>query len=57
MKDNKVYEVAASFINGNISWVRDNIRTKKDAFQVLDCLREIGNEKATESFIKLMINQ
>jgi len=40
MKKERAAEIVESYINGNISWVRDHIRTKKDLIAVIQEIRE-----------------
>lgn len=46
-------ELAESFINGNISYVRDQLSTKQRFIEVLKIIKEYY-PKEEESFIRLM---
>ena len=42
MKAKRSEEIAESFVNGNISWVREQIKNKRGAYvAVLDAMREL----------------
>jgi len=54
--DNKVEEIAESFINGNISWCKDQI---KNNGKLMLKIREFLNEYSPEEgykFFKIMTN-
>ena len=53
MKTDRVEEIAESFINGNISWVRDRVKRKKRFFEVLYRLRWWGRTEEANKFERL----
>lgn len=54
MAPTKIEEIAVSFVNGNISWVKSKVRTKKDMAQVIQFMQEMGWISECESFIRIM---
>lgn len=54
MKEDRINEIATSFVNGNISWVKAQLRTKKDVAAVADFMRELGWISELASFLKIM---
>ena len=53
MNDKKVEEIAESFINGNISWVRSQVRNVAVYAKIIDWLEEYA-PKEIESFRRLI---
>ena len=53
MKTTRIEEIAESFINGNISWVKAQLRTKKDVAAVATYLRENAPNEL-KSFLRIM---
>ncbi len=52
MKHEIALEIAESFINGNISWVKGKVRTKKQFVAVMEALKEIA-PMDVDNFIRL----
>ncbi|MDP2730582.1 MAG: hypothetical protein Q8O55_08860 [Dehalococcoidales bacterium] len=55
MKPERASEIVESYINGNLSWVKENIRTKKDLIAVIQVIREICPNQLG-AFLKIMAN-
>lgn len=52
MKQERAQEIAESFVNGNISWVKERTKTKKSFLAVLAELKEI-HPASVESFTRI----
>lgn len=52
IKQSRAQELAESFINGNLSYVKAQIKTKRMLLEVLEIVKNDYNEEA--SFIRLM---
>ena len=52
MTTNKAHEIAESFINGNISWVKERVKSKANFVAVYNELKRISKIEA-ESFMKV----
>lgn len=46
------YEIAESFINGNISWVKGKVKSKKAFVEVMQALKEIA-PMDVDNFIRI----
>lgn len=56
MKPERVSEIVESYINGNISWVKKQIRTKKDLIAVIQEIRIICPNQLT-MFLERMASE
>lgn len=51
----RIEAITESFINGNISWVKSQLRTKKDVAKVAEMLQETAPAELA-SFLRIMSN-
>ncbi len=53
MKPERISELVASWMNGNISWVNEQIRTKKDLIAVIQEMKKT-HPKELDRFLRIM---
>ena len=55
MKTETAFEIAESFINGNISWVKARTKSKQSFLAVLKSMKEVCPD-SVDSFIRICGN-
>jgi len=54
MKNKKAYELAESFVNGNITYIVENTRKKSSFLAVLRVLEENYSAEITDDFVRIV---